>query len=91
MSSTITKLRARFVFPGDDKGELGFQKGDVIVLLGSGSRDGYLKGKLRDKVGEFPATYAEPMQRVEVIEDFSEKIDDKSLIVKKGIFNCLFS
>ena len=51
----------------------------------TGSRDGFLRGRLGDKEGEFPANYVETLRRAEVLADYApDAQDEKSLKVKAG-------
>ena len=47
---------ARASFEGDDPEDLSFEKGDILTVL-KVSKSGWWKGKLRGRVGLFPATY----------------------------------
>ncbi|VDN02530.1 unnamed protein product [Thelazia callipaeda] len=62
------KYRALYEFTARSDDELSFQRGDVILAFENHAADpGWLAGQMRDKVGWFPAAFAEPMAPVNVV------------------------
>ncbi|PVU94439.1 hypothetical protein BB561_002548 [Smittium simulii] len=55
------KVKALFDFKPTESGELGFFKGDVIVVLDQKYQD-WWRGELRNKRGIFPANFVQPMK-----------------------------
>ncbi|KAM6440773.1 SH3 domain-containing protein 19 isoform 1-T1 [Liasis olivaceus] len=62
------RCRARFEYIGDQKDELSFSEGEIIILNGYVNEE-WAKGELRGTSGIFPLNF------VEVIEDLSEPGD----------------
>ncbi|KAI1714547.1 SH3 domain-containing protein [Ditylenchus destructor] len=57
----LVKYRALFEFVARSDDELSLQPGDVILVFeGHASEPGWLAGQIKDKVGWFPASFAEP-------------------------------
>lgn len=63
---TGPRCRARFDFEAEQSDELNFSIGDEIKLIERVSNE-WLKGKLKERVGIFPAVY------VEIVEDFPKE------------------
>ncbi|KAH7731039.1 ITSN-1 protein [Aphelenchoides avenae] len=62
VSATTAKYRALFEFVARSDDELSIQPGDIILVFeGHASEPGWLAGQIRDKVGWFPAAFAEPL------------------------------
>lgn len=58
----LNQFRALFEFVARSDDELSLQPGDVILVFeGHASEPGWLAGQIKDKVGWFPATFAEPL------------------------------
>uniref|UniRef100_A0A183CDS0 Intersectin-1 n=1 Tax=Globodera pallida TaxID=36090 RepID=A0A183CDS0_GLOPA len=56
------KYKAIFEFNARSSDELSIQPGDLILVFeGHQSEPGWLAGQIRDKVGWFPASFAEPL------------------------------
>ncbi|KAI1733270.1 variant SH3 domain-containing protein [Ditylenchus destructor] len=59
--TVLVKYRALFEFVARSEDELSLQPGDVILVFeGHASEPGWLAGQIKDKVGWFPASFAEP-------------------------------
>uniref|UniRef100_A0A915CXZ7 Intersectin-1 n=1 Tax=Ditylenchus dipsaci TaxID=166011 RepID=A0A915CXZ7_9BILA len=59
--SVLVKYRALFEFVARSEDELSLQPGDVVLVFeGHASEPGWLAGQIKDKVGWFPASFAEP-------------------------------
>ncbi|KAI9141843.1 hypothetical protein BKA69DRAFT_1071517 [Paraphysoderma sedebokerense] len=55
---TIFQVRALYDFPGIDRGELGFMKGDIINVIENDYQD-WWTGELRGKTGLIPSNYVD--------------------------------
>jgi len=63
-ATTTTKVEKRvglFAFKPENSDELGFNKGDVIVVLEKND-DGWWEGELNGKKGVFPSNYTSPFE-----------------------------
>ncbi|GMT25450.1 hypothetical protein PFISCL1PPCAC_16747 [Pristionchus fissidentatus] len=64
-SAANVKYRSIYAFESRSQDELSFQPGDVILVFeGHAAEPGWLAGQIRDKVGWFPAAFAEPIAPV---------------------------
>lgn len=65
--SVIVKYRALYEFVARSEDELNLQPGDVILVFeGHASEPGWLAGQIKDKMGWFPAAFAEPISAKKV-------------------------
>ena len=56
------KYKALYEFVSRSEDELSLQPGDVILVFENhASEPGWLAGQIKDKVGWFPAAFAEPI------------------------------
>lgn len=63
-NTPAVKYRALYEFLGRSDDELTLQPGDTILVFENHAGEpGWLAGQLRDKVGWFPAAFAEPMTK----------------------------
>ncbi|KZP01759.1 hypothetical protein CALVIDRAFT_17385 [Calocera viscosa TUFC12733] len=58
--STISRVRALHTFEATQRGELAFEKGDIIKVVDRAFKD-WWRGQLRGKTGIFPVNYVEVM------------------------------
>ena len=59
---------AVYTFKGEERGDLSFNKGDLMELVGTvGS--GWLKGRINELLGIFPASFVEILKPPEVVEN----------------------
>ncbi|OMJ27860.1 Class E vacuolar protein-sorting machinery protein HSE1 [Smittium culicis] len=76
-----TKVRALFDFTPTEAGELGFVKGDVIVVLDQKYRD-WWTGELRGKRGIFPANFVQQVKDIKpeqkILNDFEELVTSEA-------------
>ncbi|OMJ20283.1 Class E vacuolar protein-sorting machinery protein HSE1 [Smittium culicis] len=76
-----TKVRALFDFTPTETGELGFVKGDVIVVLDQKYRD-WWTGELRGKRGIFPANFVQQVKDIKpeqkILNDFEELVTSEA-------------
>lgn len=67
VSATTAKYRALYEFVARSDDELSIQPGDVVLVFeGHASEPGWLAGQIKDKVGWFPAAFAEPLSAKKV-------------------------
>lgn len=55
----VIKMRALYSFNARKSTELSFKKGDVLVLLWRDAKNGWWKGEIDGKQGNFPSNYCE--------------------------------
>lgn len=66
--SVTVKYRALYEFVARSEDELNLQPGDVILVFeGHASEPGWLAGQIKDKLGWFPAAFAEPFGAKKVL------------------------
>ncbi|GMS96358.1 hypothetical protein PENTCL1PPCAC_18533 [Pristionchus entomophagus] len=64
-SAATVKYRSIYAFESRSQDELSFQPGDVILVFeGHAAEPGWLAGQIKEKVGWFPAAFAEPIAPV---------------------------
>ncbi|GMR48800.1 hypothetical protein PMAYCL1PPCAC_18994 [Pristionchus mayeri] len=64
-SAATVKYRSIYAFESRSEDELSFQPGDVILVFeGHAAEPGWLAGQIKEKVGWFPAAFAEPIAPV---------------------------
>eukprot|EP00080_Pristionchus_pacificus_P010706 PDM70726.1 itsn-1 [Pristionchus pacificus] len=64
-SAATVKYRSIYAFESRSTDELSFQPGDVILVFeGHAAEPGWLAGQIKEKVGWFPAAFAEPIAPV---------------------------
>ncbi|KAH8827478.1 hypothetical protein DL96DRAFT_1606821 [Flagelloscypha sp. PMI_526] len=56
----VMRVRALHTFESTEKGELGFEKGDIIKVVDRNYKD-WWRGQIRGRTGIFPVNYVEPM------------------------------
>jgi Variant SH3 domain/Zinc finger, C3HC4 type (RING finger) len=68
---SVTKVRALWDFSASNEGELSFNEGDIITVLGALYKD-WWRGSLGGQTGLFPITYVETLEEKEISEDPDE-------------------